>query len=32
MGNGVIVTMQEIDAPIRVRGKHWGGIRTAYKL
>jgi methyl-accepting chemotaxis protein len=32
MGNGIIVTMQEIDAPIRVRGKHWGGIRTAYKL
>jgi methyl-accepting chemotaxis protein len=32
MGNGVIVTMQEIDAPIRVRGKHWGGLRTAYRL
>jgi len=24
--------MQEIDAPIRVFGKHWGGFRTAYKL
>jgi hypothetical protein len=22
----------EIDVPIRVRGRHWGGIRTAYKL
>jgi len=32
MGNGVTVTMQEIDAPIRVRGKHWGGFRTAYKF
>jgi methyl-accepting chemotaxis protein len=32
MGNGVIVTMQEIDVPIRVRGKHWGGFRTAYRF
>jgi methyl-accepting chemotaxis protein len=26
------VTMQEIDAPIRVHGKHWGGFRTAYRF
>jgi methyl-accepting chemotaxis protein len=32
MGNGITVTMQEIDAPIRVHGKHWGGFRTAYKF
>jgi len=32
MGDGVIVMMREIDAPIRVFGKHWGGFRTAYKL
>jgi methyl-accepting chemotaxis protein len=32
MGNGVTVMMQEIDAPIRVFGRHWGGFRTAYKL
>jgi methyl-accepting chemotaxis protein len=32
MGNGLIVTMQEIDVPIRVRGKHWGGFRTAYRF
>jgi len=32
MGNGVTIMMREIDAPIRVRGKHWGGFRTAYKL
>jgi methyl-accepting chemotaxis protein len=32
MGNGVIIMMREIDAPIRVFGKHWGGFRTAYKL
>jgi methyl-accepting chemotaxis protein len=32
MGNGITVTMQEIDAPIRVHGRHWGGFRTAYKF
>lgn len=32
MGNGVIVVMREIDAPIRIFGKHWGGFRTAYKI
>lgn len=32
MGNGVTIMMQEIDAPIRVNGKHWGGFRTAYRL
>jgi methyl-accepting chemotaxis protein len=31
MGNGVIIMMREIDVPIRVFGKHWGGFRTAYK-
>ena len=32
MGNGVIVMMKEIDAPIRVLGKHWGGFRMAYRI
>lgn len=32
MGNGTIVWMKEIDAPIVVAGRHWGGFRTAYKL
>jgi len=32
MGNGVIIMMREIDAPLRVFGKHWGGFRTAYKF
>jgi methyl-accepting chemotaxis protein len=32
MGNGLTVMMREIDAPIRVFGKHWGGFRSAYKL
>ena len=32
MGGGVTIMMREIDVPIRVRGRHWGGFRTAYKL
>ncbi len=32
MGNGIIIMMREIDAPVRVFGKHWGGFRTAYKI
>jgi methyl-accepting chemotaxis protein len=32
MGDGSTIMMQEIDAPIRVHGKHWGGFRTAYRL
>jgi methyl-accepting chemotaxis protein len=32
MGNGVTIMMREIDAPIRIFGKHWGGFRTAYNL
>jgi len=32
MGGGNTVMMREIDVPIRVHGRHWGGFRTAYKL
>jgi methyl-accepting chemotaxis protein len=32
MGNGVTIIMREIDAPIRIFGKHWGGFRSAYKI
>jgi len=32
MGNGNIIWMREVDAPILVQGRHWGGFRTAYKL
>lgn len=32
MGGGRTVIMQEVDAPIRVRGRHWGGFRLAYGL
>ncbi|NBJ10196.1 methyl-accepting chemotaxis protein [Microvirga arsenatis] len=31
MGGGKVVMMQEVDAPIRVLGRHWGGLRTAYR-
>ena len=32
MGNGQTVMMREIDVPVRVQGRHWGGLRTAYRL
>jgi methyl-accepting chemotaxis protein len=32
MGGGQMVMMREVDAPIRVDGRHWGGFRTAYRL
>jgi methyl-accepting chemotaxis protein len=32
MGNGKTIMMREIDVPIRVNRRHWGGFRTAYKL
>lgn len=32
MGGGLTVIMREIDVPIRVFGKHWGGFRTAYRI
>jgi methyl-accepting chemotaxis protein len=32
MGNGNFVLMKDISAPIMVRGRHWGGIRLAYKV
>jgi methyl-accepting chemotaxis protein len=32
MGNGQTIMMREIDVPITVGSRHWGGFRTAYKL
>lgn len=32
MGGGVTVLCKEIAAPVRVMGRHWGGLRTAYKI
>jgi methyl-accepting chemotaxis protein len=30
MGGGVVDMMREVAAPIRVNGRHWGGLRMAY--
>ena len=32
MGNGVVIMLREIDAPIRVFGQALAGLRTAYKI
>ncbi|MDG4603464.1 MAG: protoglobin domain-containing protein [Defluviicoccus sp.] len=32
MGGGVTVMLKEVDAPISVQGRHWGGLRLAIKL
>jgi methyl-accepting chemotaxis protein len=31
MGGGVVVMMKEFTCPIRVHGKHWGGLRMVYE-
>ncbi|MBI5321726.1 methyl-accepting chemotaxis protein [Bradyrhizobium sp.] len=31
MGGGNVVTLKEIDVPIHIKGKHWGGLRLAFK-
>lgn len=32
MGGGVIVMVREVDAPLRVKDRHWGGVRMAYRM
>jgi methyl-accepting chemotaxis protein len=32
MGGGHFVLMKDVSAPITVRGRHWGGLRLAYKV
>jgi methyl-accepting chemotaxis protein len=32
MGSGIVVVTKEVDAPIVVHGKHWGGLRLAFKF
>ena len=32
MGGGTFVLMKDLSAPIMVRGRHWGGVRLAYKV
>lgn len=32
MGGGVTYLMREVDAPLRIDGRHWGGVRMAYRM
>ena len=32
MGGGNFVMMKDLSAPIHVNGRHWGGLRLAYKI
>ena len=32
MGGGVTEIVREVDAPVRVNGRHWGGVRMAYRM
>ncbi|MBP2227044.1 methyl-accepting chemotaxis protein [Azospirillum agricola] len=32
MGGGNYVLMKDVSAPVSVRGRHWGGLRLAYKV
>ncbi|MDJ1006856.1 MAG: methyl-accepting chemotaxis protein [Paracoccaceae bacterium] len=32
MGGGSFVLMKDVSAPIRVDGRHWGGLRLAFKV
>jgi methyl-accepting chemotaxis protein len=31
MGGGESVLMKDLSAPIAVNGRHWGGLRLAYR-
>ncbi len=31
MGGGQFVRLKEADAPITIKGRHWGALRLAYK-
>ena len=31
MGGGNVVTLKEVDVPIKIGGRHWGGLRLAFK-
>lgn len=31
MGEGVTVLLKEVDVPVKINGKHWGGLRLAFK-
>jgi methyl-accepting chemotaxis protein len=31
MGGGAFMLMKDVSAPVRIQGRHWGGIRIGYK-
>ena len=31
-GGPEVLAVKEIDAPLAILGKHWGGVRMAYKI
>jgi len=31
MGDGVVVTLKEVDVPIQIQDRHWGAIRLAFR-
>ena len=31
MGGGTSVTLKDVDVPIRIGGRHWGGLRLAFE-
>jgi len=31
MGDGMVVTLKEVDAAIQVQGRHWGAVRLAFR-
>ena len=32
MGGGQFVMMKDLSMPIEIAGRHWGGLRLAYKI
>ncbi|MCA1908344.1 MAG: methyl-accepting chemotaxis protein [Magnetospirillum sp.] len=32
MGGGKYVMMKDVSAPVRVKGRHWGGVRIGYRI
>ena len=32
MGSGNFIVMKEVDSPITVSGRHWGGVRLAFRF
>jgi hypothetical protein len=32
LGNGQLIQMKEVDVPLFIDAKHWGGVRMAYSL